>query len=246
MSAPRISAIVTAYRFERYIRTAIASIQAQTHPVDEIIVVDNRSDDATPAILSALAREDPRLVLLDVEPLGPAHARNHGLRAARGMIIAMLDGDDTWPRGKIAAQIARMEAQPHVDMVSGSTAFVDAIDDASLAPPPGARIETVLQPNIGACLYRRALLETLGGFDESYFFADDLELLLRVRDSSTPFAVLEAVMLYHRRYEGSLLTQPDRRKTQEFARAVAASYRRRRAAGLPPAATFFAAGNVPS
>ena len=116
----------------------------------------------------------------------------------------------------------------------------------SFGAPPGARIETVLQPNIGACLYRRALLETLGGFDESYFFADDLDLLLRVRDSSTPFAVLEAVMLYHRRYEGSLLTQPDRRKTQEFARAVAASYRRRRAAGLPSAATFFAAGHVPS
>lgn len=246
MSAPRISAIVTAYRFERFIRTAIASIQAQTYPVDEIIVVDNQSDDTTPSILSALAAEDPRLVLLDVEPRGPAYARNHGLRASRGAIIAMLDGDDAWPRGKIAAQIARMDAQPHVNMVSGPTAFVDAIDDATLAPPPGARIETVLQPNIGACLYRRALFETLGGFDESFFFADDLDLLLRIRDSSTPFAVLEAAMLYHRRYEGSLLTQPDRRKMREFARAVAASHRRRREAGLPPAPPFFAAGHVPS
>ena len=246
MSAPRISAIVTAYRFERFIRTAIDSIQAQTHPVDEIIVVDNGSDDGTPAILRELARGDPRLVLLDVEALGPAHARNHGLRAARGAIIAMLDGDDAWPRGKIAAQIARMDGQPHVDMVSGPTAFVDAIDDTTLAPPPGARTEIVLQPNIGACLYRRGLFETVGGFDESFFYADDLDLLLRIRDSSTPFAVLDATMLYHRRYEGSLMTRPDRRKSQEFVRAVGCSRRRRQAAGLPPAPPFFSAGNVPA
>lgn len=243
---PRITAIVTAYRFERFIRAAIASIAAQTHPVDEIIVVDNASDDATPDILRELAARDRRIALLGTEPRGPAHARNIGLRAARGEVIAMLDGDDTWPAGKIAAQMARLARDPRVDMVSGATAFVDAIDDATLAPPADARIETVLQPNIGACLYRRSVFDALGGFDEGFRYADDLDLLLRIRDAAIPFAVLDATMLFHRRYPGSLLTQKDPRKAQEFARAVGLSRQRRRALGLPPAPAFFAAGSAPA
>jgi hypothetical protein len=140
----------------------------------------------------------------------------------------------------------RLAADPRVDMVSGATAFVDAIDDDTLAPPADARIETVLQPNIGACLYRRSVFDRLGGFDERFRYADDLDLLLRIRDAAIPFAVLDATMLFHRRYPGSLLTQPDPARTREFALAVGLSRQRRRRLGLPPSAPFFAAGSVPA
>jgi len=238
----RISAVVTAYRFERFIRAAIASIQRQSRPVDEIVVVDNQSDDATPVILAELAAQDARIVLVDVPPRGPAAARNRGLAAASGDIIAMLDGDDAWPADKIARQMARLESEPAIDMVTGPTSFTDAIDDHTLAPPPGARVETLLQPNIGACLYCRAVFERLGGFDESYRYADDLDLLLRLRDAGIVFDTLPEVALYHRRYPGSLLTTVDPRRSQEFVRAVAASRRRRREHGLPPAEPLLAGG----
>lgn len=241
MSRAFVSAIVTAYQFERFIGAAIASIQAQTRPVDEIVVVDNRSTDATPAILADLARADPRLMLLDVEPKGPAHARNRGLEAARGEIVAMLDGDDCWPRDKTEAQLARLESDPDVAVVTGRTAFTDAIDPKTLAPPPDARVEAVVHVNIGACLYRRSVFDTVGGFDETFRYADDTDLMLRIRDAGLAVAALDRTALYHRRYSGSLMTEPGPRQAQEFARAVGLSHLRRRKLGLPPAPPLFEA-----
>lgn len=228
MSPPRISAIVTALNFERFIADGIRSIQAQDVPVEEILVVDSQSEDGTIRIVAGMAAADPRIRLLQADRHSPARSRNVGLAAARGDVIAMLDGDDTWPRGKLAAQLAVL-ANPEVAVVSGLSAFCDAIDPATQAPPPGARVETVASVNIGACLYRAAALAAVGPFDEGYRYADDWDLMLRLRDAGLRDVKLPEVMLWHRRYPGSLLTTPDPYRKQELAVAVARSIARRRA-----------------
>ncbi len=221
MSARAISAIVTALDFEHFIADAIGSIQAQDVAVAQIVVVDANSGDDTARIVAHLATSDPRIQLLQAERHSPARSRNVGLAAASGEFIAMLDGDDTWPRGKLRTQMAALE-DPAVGMVSGLTAYCDAIDPATLAPPPDARVETVPTVHIGACLYRAGALATVGLFDESYRYADDWDA--GVREAMRP-----EIALWHRRHPGSLLTTPDPRRKQEIAIAVAHSLARRRA-----------------
>jgi len=228
MSQPAISVIVTALNFERFIRDAIRSVQAQDIAVSEILVVDASSDDATPTLVAAMAETDRRIRLLTARRHSPALSRNVGLAQASGEVIAILDGDDAWPLGKLRAQMTALSA-PMVGVVSGLTGFCDAIDPETLAPPQGARIETGQTVHIGACLYRAAALAVVGRFDEQFRYADDWDLLLRLRDADVREVALPDITLWHRRYPGSLLTTPDPRRKQEVAIAVKLSLARRRA-----------------
>src|SRR4029077_12223252 len=119
MSEPAISVLVPARNLRPFIGEALASIQAQSRPVQEIIVVDDASDDGTDELLRALAQQEPRLRLLTGEGRGAPAARNLGLLAAGGQVIAFLDGDDIWPRDKIERQMERLLAADGPDIVSG-------------------------------------------------------------------------------------------------------------------------------
>lgn len=91
---PLISVIMPARNAEAYVEEAIASVLEQTLPEIELIVVDDRSNDSTYAIVSRLAQADPRLRLLEGTGRGPGAARNHALAGARGDWVALVDADD--------------------------------------------------------------------------------------------------------------------------------------------------------
>ncbi len=106
---PSLSIIVPARDEERSIEQCIRSLLAQ-HGVDfEVIVVDDRSTDATPEILAKLAREDPRLIVVGGEPLpegwiGKPWALEQGTRVARGSWLLFTDADSVHaPAGAMSA-----------------------------------------------------------------------------------------------------------------------------------------------
>ena len=92
---------------------AIDSALAQAGPAFELIVVDDGSTDATPAVLSGYGE---KIVALRRPPSGRSAARNAGIAAARGEWIAFLDSDDAWLPGKLARQLAFHEAHPEIAM----------------------------------------------------------------------------------------------------------------------------------
>ena len=91
---PRFSIIVPTYNRENSVQYTLASCFAHTFDDFELIVIDDGSSDATLSKLKAV--DDPRLVVLSQENAGPAAARNHGMRVARGEYLAFLDSDDVW------------------------------------------------------------------------------------------------------------------------------------------------------
>lgn len=103
-----ISVIIPTCNRAATLPRAIASVQAQTNPDWELLVVDDASRDETPALLAALS--DPRIRVLTLPRQGGAcAARNLGIAEARGEYIALLDSDDAWLPGKLAAQKKTLE-----------------------------------------------------------------------------------------------------------------------------------------
>jgi teichuronic acid biosynthesis glycosyltransferase TuaG len=107
---PAVTVITPFWNAEATLTEAVASVQAQTRPDWEMILIDDGSTDGSRDCAAGLAAADPRIRLLALGTnLGPAAARNAGIRAARGRFIAFLDADDRWCREKLAVQIGYME-----------------------------------------------------------------------------------------------------------------------------------------
>jgi glycosyltransferase involved in cell wall biosynthesis len=90
----KISVIVPVYRVENYLNRCLDSILRQTYKNLEIILVDDGSDDNSPAICDDFALKDPRIKVIHQENKGLAGARNAGLEAATGDFVAFVDSDD--------------------------------------------------------------------------------------------------------------------------------------------------------
>jgi glycosyltransferase involved in cell wall biosynthesis len=237
----RISVIIPAFNMVHFLLDAIASIARQGVPVAEILVVDPGSTDGTPDTVAALTRAGAPIRYIPAERCDPGPARNIGLAEASGDVIAFLDADDLWPAGKLDRQGARLEALPAVEMVSGFVRYFEDLDRATLAPVEGSRIETLFHVHLGACLYRRRVFDRVGGFDPALRYAEDVDLLQRIREQAMPITILRAVTLFYRKHPASMMVQPDPRRTVDFRRAVALSVMRRRKLGqvgdLPPLET---------
>jgi glycosyltransferase involved in cell wall biosynthesis len=96
-----VSVVIPAYNVSRFIGAAVASVLNQTYKDVEIVVVDDRSTDGTLAELEKF-RDRVKIVRHETNQ-GAAAARNTGVEASRGEIVAFLDGDDLWAPGKLEA-----------------------------------------------------------------------------------------------------------------------------------------------
>lgn len=106
---PVVSVVIPTRNRSRLVARAVGSVQRQTYPQLEIIVVDDASNDDTAAVVQSLADARIRYVRHE-RNRGGAAARNTGIRAATGDYIAFLDDDDEWEPEKTAAQLPALAA----------------------------------------------------------------------------------------------------------------------------------------
>lgn len=103
---PTVSVVMPAFNAAATVRGAVQSVLEQTYRCLELLVVDDASTDSTLAILNEAARSDPRIKVISMPSnSGAAAARNVGLRAAHGELIAFLDADDLWQPNKLELQV---------------------------------------------------------------------------------------------------------------------------------------------
>jgi glycosyltransferase involved in cell wall biosynthesis len=113
---PRVSVVINTYNHEQFIAPALRSVIAQNFPRSEmeIIVVDDGSTDATS---EALGEFLPFIRYIRQENAGQVSAFNTGVAAARGQILAFLDGDDWWEADKLSRVVAAFDSNPKVAAV---------------------------------------------------------------------------------------------------------------------------------
>lgn len=211
-----VSIIMPAYNAERYVADAIRSVLAQTYQDWELVVVDDGSKDGTAGIARDLAAQDARIRLVSRENGGQAAARNTGIRASRGTLVAFLDADDLWVEEKLELQL-RALAETGADVLS-SNGFVFEGDDTSveayeLSTLPGrtegAEMFRLLYAfnriQIQSVLVRREMLEQVGLFDEDrrYQNCEDYDLWLSLAAAGALFYGMEERLIKYRRHEGA-------------------------------------------
>ena len=226
MPEPLVSVILPAYQGERFLAEAIDSALGQDYPHVEVIVVDDGSTDASADIARARG-----VRLIEQANLGVSAARNTGLAAARGDLIAFLDQDDYFAPDKLTTQVACLTAEPELDFVLGGLRIVlkpgtpkpnwwdPAWDEAGA---PGAQL--------GVLLARRELIDAIGGFDTRYEIAGDTDWLARAKDAGASWRRLPQVAVYYRLHNTNASYDIDLLRA-ELLRVLRASVVRRRAAG---------------
>ncbi|MGA3170992.1 MAG: glycosyltransferase [Chthoniobacteraceae bacterium] len=180
---PEVSVVIATYNYGRFLAGAIESALAQTHKPMEIIVVDDGSTDGTADVA---ARYADRIRYLRKPNGGVSSARNAGIAAAHGELIALLDADDRWLPGKLKRQVAQFLADPKVGMVHTGSRIFDHDTGATLCEvsPP---VELDFHGLMNCCavstpstVIRREVFQSVGRFDETLEEAEDWDLWLRI------------------------------------------------------------------
>lgn len=181
MTEPHLSVVVPARNEEDLIESCLASVAAQPD-VYECVVVDNGSTDGTVAVVERFAREHrhlPVVVVHEPEP-GVARAKNVGARRAGGDVLLFLDADS-----RMAGRLGR-----DVLARSASGAPAGSIRIVADSRHPVDRFFFWLM-EVGKVLFGvrsqmlycdRALFDSLGGFAEDHYLAEDLDLLRRAKE----------------------------------------------------------------
>jgi GT2 family glycosyltransferase len=194
--------IVCTHNGARTLRRCLQGISELRYPRYEVIVVDDGSSDQSAAVASEF---DVRLI--SIEQRGLSAARNVGLAAARGEIVAYLD-DDAWPDADwLRFLVLAFRTSSHAAI--GGPNLPPADDGpvaACVANSPGGPTHVLLSDSeaehIPGCnmAYRREALARIGGFDPQFVTAgDDVDVCWRLQDSGETLGFHAAAVVWHRR-----------------------------------------------
>jgi glycosyltransferase involved in cell wall biosynthesis len=215
---PLVSVLVAVYNGERFLHEALASLFAQDYEPFEVVFVDDGSSDRTPDI----ARSFDGLRYVRQRNAGLAAARNTALALARGELVAFLDDDDWIPPHKLRRQVDHLAAHPDVDCV---LARQEVVLEDGVEPPEWLTRDAIYGDLDGiplvSAMIRTAVLRTVGGFDESYRYAEDRDLFVRLREHGARIDVVPEVLL-RRRFHGDNMNFRDRPAKHPLLRSLKA------------------------
>ncbi len=205
---PRVSMVMPVHNGARWLADAIDSVLAQDFTDFELILVDDASRDASPAIMADAAARDPRVRLLRLDSnVGLPAALNHGFAAARGDLHSWTSDDNLLRPPMLGRLVATLAAHPDADVVHADFMLIDEAG-VELGRSRVGPVERLLYGNnIGACfLYRARVTEALGGYDTQLFGVEDYDFWLRAAPRFAFVALHEDLYLY-RKHGGSLTSQ---------------------------------------
>lgn len=199
---PLVSVVMPVYNREAIVAEAIASVLAQEYPHFELIVVDDGSTDGSAAVIEGFA--DPRLRLLRLpENAGQTVARNTGLKAARGEILAFLDSDNQWDSRYLGATVGAFDALPGADVIYSGMLLYRGTADTPFAVRYGhfnrALLENKNYIDTNVIALRRRFLGDAPAFDETLRRYPDYDAILRF--SETGRLVSVPMLLCHYYYD---------------------------------------------
>ena len=184
--SPVVSVVVPCFNHGRFLRDALTSVGVPEVRT-EIVVVDDGSTDSTPDVIARFETAN-EFRSVHQPNSGLANARNRGLRESRGKYVVFLDADDRLAPGAIDLGVARLDEHPECAFVFGRCQMMDQ-DGTLLVTPEQPRIvrdhyRELLRRNYiwmtAKVMFRRDLLDRVGGFNREVNAAADYEIYLHL------------------------------------------------------------------
>jgi len=206
--APKVSVIMSVYNGGNYLLEAIKSIQSQTFNNFEFLIVNDASTDNTAQILQQI--DDPRIrVFANQQNLGLTRSLNKALKHCRGDYIARMDADDVSHPFRLEKQVSFLESHPSHALV-GSSYYV--INEAGKTI---SRVDVLIESQQiksglekqnwfghGSVMMRKSCLESIGGYDEDFIYAQDYDLFLRLSEKFVVGNISEPLYFWRKSLSG--------------------------------------------
>jgi glycosyltransferase involved in cell wall biosynthesis len=214
-----VSVVLAARNEADAIGAAIGSIREQTFERWELIVVDDGSTDGTRDVVEAVG--DPRIRLLVRPVSGLPRSLNAGIAEARAPLVARQDADDISLPNRIERQVAFLDERPDVGVVG--TAWIE-MDRADAVVQPRTRVvagrlnDVITKFNPVAhttAMFRRELVEGVGGYDERLPYAADYDLWLRLAAAGSTLWNLDETLAIRRMTGTNMSAHGERGKLLE-------------------------------
>ena len=181
----KISVVIPVYNRREKIKKAIESILYQNIKADEIIVVDDGSNDGTIEILQNYKND---IKILTQKHKGVSAARNLGIKNAQNEWIALLDSDDWWFENKLKKQIEFHKQNPHILISQTDEKWIKNNKEIKKAKRFRKKLEGfIFRESLKLCLIspsavmiHKKIFEDIGLFDESLPACEDYDLWLRI------------------------------------------------------------------
>jgi glycosyltransferase involved in cell wall biosynthesis len=202
MNAQLVSVVIPTYNYGHFVTGAVDSVLAQTYRDLEVIVVDDGSTDDTRERLKPYG---DRIRYIYQPNQGLPAARNTGIRAARGELIALLDSDDQWHPRKLEVQMMYLARRPETGLVAArmvthlERSWPEIGDPLQIVAHPVTAKAEMIRCRIGpsGVLIRKQCLDAVGLFDTDLRSAEDRDMWIRIA-SKFPVVRLEAPLFWYR------------------------------------------------
>jgi GT2 family glycosyltransferase len=212
---PLVSVVVVNFNGLAFLRQCLSALMGQTYPSLEVIFVDNGSKDGS---VEYVKRDFPSVTVIENDRnLGFARANNIGIMASKGDLIATLNNDTEAMPDWVGSLAKAMLSDPKTGMCASRMLFMKdrgminstgicisrsgACWDRGMFEPDAGQYdvsEEVFGPCAGAALYRRAMLDRIGLFDEDFFtYMEDADLAFRGRAAGWKCLYVPGAVVYH-------------------------------------------------
>lgn len=190
---PDVSVVMSVYNGAEHLRETLDSIMAQEGVSFELVVVDDGSTDQSGEILKEYASLDRRVRVIHQENQGLTRALIRGCLEAKGKYLARHDVGDLSLPGRLVKQLACIAENTDAAFVSCGTRFIgpgkELLYDVKQDPAESTRrlktleLDEIRGPSIHGCtLFPRTLYDRVGGYRPDFYFAQDLDLWIRLAE----------------------------------------------------------------
>ncbi len=200
-----VSIVLPAYNSAEDIVETFGELERQSYRAREIIIVDDGSTDKTADIAMAFATDRADVSVLRTAHSGASHARNSGFKAAKGDVVFFSETDCVYDPAYVEKAVAALDSHPKAGavcltgapLITRSTLATECIDIENKVQH-ALLAQGKIKP-FYAWVYRRDVLEKLGGFDERLFQGEDRDLFRRLQDAGYEVAWVPGINWRHKR-----------------------------------------------
>lgn len=208
---PLVSILMPAWNAARFVSDAVESVRAQTYMQWELCFVDDGSTDGTFAVAQQAAQGDWRVKAVRIEHGGYDKAFNTALAMAGGQFIARQDADDSQSPDRLQMQVAALEVDGELNLVTCAARVIDATG-AFLRDPPCVPMDKKRYlsgakrhgPPAATIVARRHVYDEVGGFSEIMETSQDADWDLRVLDGPYQWGHIPQPLYWYRRHPGQM------------------------------------------